>query len=180
MHVVILYGPPAVGKLTVAQHLSLLTGYSILHNHLLIDLAIAVYGRGTETSRKLSKHIRKVIIEDTHTRGLPGLILTLVHSQARETYIKTLVADVRSIGATAQLVHLSADQTSLERRVLEPSRLQFDKLTTVDGLRQKLAELKTPFAVIEGSLSINTDALSASEAATVIRHHLNLSIEDCQ
>ena len=38
MHVVFLYGPPAVGKLTIAQELQKKLGYKLLHNHLLISV----------------------------------------------------------------------------------------------------------------------------------------------
>ena len=38
-----LYGPPAVGKLSVAQALAARTGFRVLHNHLLINLASALF-----------------------------------------------------------------------------------------------------------------------------------------
>ena len=38
MNLVFIYGPPAVGKLTVAKELSLITGYPLFHNHLTRDL----------------------------------------------------------------------------------------------------------------------------------------------
>ncbi len=34
---VYLYGPPAVGKLTVATELQRLTGFRLFHNHLTVD-----------------------------------------------------------------------------------------------------------------------------------------------
>ncbi len=34
MQLVFLYGPPGVGKLTVGNALSALTGYKLFHNHL--------------------------------------------------------------------------------------------------------------------------------------------------
>lgn len=43
MNLVLIYGPPAVGKLTVATELAQLTGFRLLHNHLIGDLARAVF-----------------------------------------------------------------------------------------------------------------------------------------
>ena len=38
MKLIVIYGPPAAGKLTVAKELSKLTGFKVLHNHITIDL----------------------------------------------------------------------------------------------------------------------------------------------
>ena len=47
MRLVFLYGPPAVGKLTVAKALARLTGYKVFHNHLTIDLVASILDWGT-------------------------------------------------------------------------------------------------------------------------------------
>ncbi len=43
MKLVVLYGPPAVGKLSVTQVLAARTGFCVLHNHLLMDLSHALF-----------------------------------------------------------------------------------------------------------------------------------------
>jgi replication-associated recombination protein RarA len=43
MKLLFLYGPPAVGKLTVAREVSALTGYRLFHNHLTVNLTLAVF-----------------------------------------------------------------------------------------------------------------------------------------
>ena len=71
MKLVILYGPPAVGKLSIAQALAARTGFRVLHNHLLMDLSHALFGWVK----------RLAILPDTYellasrlpeTRALPG------------------------------------------------------------------------------------------------------------
>jgi replication-associated recombination protein RarA len=47
MNLIFLYGPPGVGKLTVAQELAGMTGYKLFHNHLTVDLVYAVFDFGT-------------------------------------------------------------------------------------------------------------------------------------
>lgn len=44
MKLVLLHGPPAVGKLTVAKELSKLTGIPLFHNHLTRDMVEGIYG----------------------------------------------------------------------------------------------------------------------------------------
>lgn len=41
------YGPPAVGILTVAREVAALTGYRLFHDHLTVNLALAVFDFGT-------------------------------------------------------------------------------------------------------------------------------------
>ena len=43
MKLIILHGPPASGKLTLAKLLKDELGYNILHNHLTVDIALEVY-----------------------------------------------------------------------------------------------------------------------------------------
>lgn len=43
MKLLFLYGPPAVGKFTVAKEWAALTGFKFLHNHLTIDLVTSVF-----------------------------------------------------------------------------------------------------------------------------------------
>ncbi len=43
MDFIFIFGPQAVGKMTVGQELSKLMGYRLLHNHLTIDIARALY-----------------------------------------------------------------------------------------------------------------------------------------
>lgn len=42
MNLLLLFGPLAVGKMTVGQELAKLTGYKLLHNHMTIDLVAQI------------------------------------------------------------------------------------------------------------------------------------------
>lgn len=48
MKLIILYGPPAVGKFTVAKELSKKTGIRLFHNHLSVDLVASILSFGDE------------------------------------------------------------------------------------------------------------------------------------
>lgn len=43
----ILFGPPAVGKMTVGKELSALTGMKLFHNHMTIELVLPFFEFGT-------------------------------------------------------------------------------------------------------------------------------------
>lgn len=53
MKLVILYGPPAVGKLTVGAELAELTGFKLFHNHLTTDMVMSLFPHGSETYTRL-------------------------------------------------------------------------------------------------------------------------------
>ena len=46
MKLIIIYGPPAAGKLTVGTELARLTGFKLFHNHLSIDYVKSVFDFG--------------------------------------------------------------------------------------------------------------------------------------
>jgi cytidylate kinase len=51
MNLILLYGPPAVGKLTIAKEIARLTGFKVFHNQLTVNLAAAIFPRGTPAYR---------------------------------------------------------------------------------------------------------------------------------
>ena len=55
MKLVVLFGPPAVGKMTVGRELERFTGLRLFHNHMTIDLALRFFDWGTPAFEKLSR-----------------------------------------------------------------------------------------------------------------------------
>ena len=176
MKLVMLYGPPAVGKLTVAQALAARTGFRVLHNHLLVDLSHALFGYGTLTSRALTHRLRATCLEAAREAALPGLILTYVYARDRDDYILGLCEQAELAGDDVCLVRLTCGVETLEARVADPSRTAFNKLTSVTGLRGKLAELSEPFGAVAGreSLGLRTDEMTPDELAEKIEEHFGL------
>jgi hypothetical protein len=75
---IIIFGPPAVGKMAVGMELSKQTGFKLLHNHMTIELLIQIFDYGTAKFRKLNSEFRRRIFEEVATSDLPGLIFTYV------------------------------------------------------------------------------------------------------
>ena len=55
MRLVFIYGPPGVGKLTVATALATLTGYRLCHNHLTVNLVTALFPPNTAAWDRLPR-----------------------------------------------------------------------------------------------------------------------------
>src|SRR5438270_6300026 len=78
MNFVVIFGPPAVGKMTVGQELARLTGYKLFHNHVTIDLVSEYFEFGTPPFSRLVREFRARIIQEAAASEMAGLIFTFV------------------------------------------------------------------------------------------------------
>ncbi len=78
MKLVIVFGPPAVGKMTVGYELAKLTGLKVFHNHMTIEIALNFFDFGQPEFHRLVNEFRKRIFEEVANSNLPGLIFTYV------------------------------------------------------------------------------------------------------
>lgn len=119
MKLVILFGPPAVGKMTVGYELERLTGLRLFHNHMAIDLVLRFFDFGTEPFGRLVNQFRRRIFEEVAASDLPGLIFTFVwaldHPEDKE-FIDQTCDIFKSRGATVHFVELSANLEERLRR----------------------------------------------------------------
>lgn len=75
---VMLVGPPAVGKMTVGHALAERTGLRLFHNHHTIDLVLRFFPFGSPPFGRLVGEFRRRIFEEVAASDLPGLIFTYV------------------------------------------------------------------------------------------------------
>lgn len=118
MRLLVLFGPPAVGKMTVGREVAKRSSFRLLHNHALIEPLLEVFDYGTPPFDRLLSEWREDVVEEAAACGT-DLLLTFVwgldlQSDADELtrYIRPYVAK----GADVRFVELSADlDTRLER-----------------------------------------------------------------
>ncbi len=77
MNLIVVFGPPAVGKMTVGQEIARLTGYKLFHNHITLDMVTPLFPFGTPECRQLVRELRTRIIAHAAQSSLPGLNLHL-------------------------------------------------------------------------------------------------------
>lgn len=176
MKLLFLYGPPAVGKFTVAKELATQAGFKLLHNHLTIDLASSVFEPGTESYFNLLRKIRFSILEAAAQASVPGLITTFVYGPARLKAVRHYVNQIDRIGEEIYFIRLYCDKSVLAERVIKEDRKKYGKLIDTEKLNKKLSELGNPFAEIkdEESLCIDTGILLPTEAAQEIKKYYKL------
>ena len=178
MKLILLYGPPAVGKLTIAKEIARLTGFKVFHSHLTVNLVEAIFPRGTPSRSKLLWDIRYVVFAEAAHAHLDGLIFTMVYGRNREQSIARCVEVVEPFGGEVCLVHVHCHVETLRQRVVREDRKQHGKITSVALLNEFLSHLapQAPFeaATRWDSLRLNTDVLSPVEAAQQVVVHYRL------
>jgi chloramphenicol 3-O-phosphotransferase len=178
MKLILLYGPPAVGKLTIATEIARLTGFPVLHAHLTVNLVAAILPRGTPAFQKLVWDIRYAVVAEAAQAPLDGLLFTMVYGRHREAFIARCVEIVEACGGDACLVHLYCPHETLRHRVMRDDRHQHGKITSVELLNAFLRTLEPhmPFTAATrwASLSLNTAVLQPLEAAQQVIAHYRL------
>lgn len=165
---VFIYGPPAAGKLTVAQELARISGYRLFHNHLTIDLAEALYPRGTPGYFELVDGLRWQMFERAARDSIP-LIFTYVYAHGPDdAYIRNLQLRLEAFGVQLHFVQLTCRREKLVERVLADSRKRFGKIRDVTKLGQLLEQydLQSPIPFVQ---SLCIDASEAPPYQTAAR-----------
>ena len=111
MNLIILFGPPAVGKTTIGTLLEQKLGYRLFHNHMIMDGVMHIFGRGSPSEDRLSKVIRTAVIQEAADAKI-DLIFTYVWNFSREKgkhNIDTYKHIYEAQGGNVYFVELVAD-----------------------------------------------------------------------
>ena len=171
---IFLYGPPAVGKLTVARAVAArLSGFRVLHNHVTADPVAEVLPFGTAAFWAAVERFREDLVESAAREGI-NLVYTFVFAPGDEPHVERIVAGYESVGGSVTFVQLVAPPEELLRRVGETGRKSHGKITDAASLQQVLRDHDV-FASIPGvdSRRIDVAATSAEDAADSIVEHLD-------
>lgn len=173
LKLIFMSGLPAVGKLTVAKELSEITEYKLFHNHLAVDLLLAVFEFGSEPFVELRESIWLSVFEQAGRAGLPGLIFTFnAENSVRQTFIGKMQEVVRANGGTICFVELICDEEELRRRLDTPARRQYGKLKSWEKYQElKVAGTFATPILPAPELVVNTGKLEARSAAKQIAEH---------
>jgi hypothetical protein len=123
---VLIFGPQAVGKMTVGQALAKQTGMKLLHNHMTIDLLEPLFGFTPEMWR-LTHQFREEIFKSFASTDEVGLITTFVWAFNKKDdweFVEKTCSIFRSKGAEIYLVELEADINERLKRNQTPNRLE--------------------------------------------------------
>ena len=175
MRLVFIYGPPAVGKLTVATELAKLTGFKLFDNHVSIDFVKSVFEYGTRRYWKLIEKYRLSMFKEVAKHGI-NIIFTFVYDKATDDpLVRKTIQIISKAGGSVSFVRLFCDEEELARRVRGKGRREMRKVSTKRSLASVLKRhgvgSDAPFHT---SLRIDKTRTPAKKSATMIARHYKL------
>ncbi len=176
----ILFGPPAVGKMTVGREIAERTGLKLFHNHMTIELVIQFFDFGTPQFQRLVDTYRQMMMEEVAQSDLPGLIFTFVWAldhRSDDDFVEQMADIFRAHGSDVYYVELYADlDVRLERNKGESRLVEKPTKRNIAESEARLLEHDAKFKFnsddeFEGKknyFKLDNTNLSAAEAAEEI------------
>lgn len=183
---IVLFGPPAVGKMTVGRAVCAGSDFRLFHNHHTIEPLHQIFGQQSPAFAILNAEFRRRVIEEAAAHDV-RLVFTTVWNLAGErdaTYIRGLVAPYVERDLPVRFVELHADlETRLDRNAgadrlaAKPSKRDLDHSVAHILEREAAFTMNTsPDAVLPGQrvlddfshLLLSTTDLRPSQAAARI------------
>lgn len=186
MKLVLIFGPQAVGKMTVGQELEKITGLKLFHNHMTIELVSHFFSYGSKEGKRLVSLFRQEIFEEVAKSDLEGLIFTYVWAfdmQADWDYVDKVCNIFEERGGEVYFVELEAEFEERLIRNKSPLRLEHkptkrniefserDLISTMEKYRlnSEDGEIKR-----KNYIRINNTKLSPEEVAKIIKKNFKL------
>ena len=184
-NLIVITGPQAVGKMTVAEKLKEQLGYSLMTNHDSIELSIKIFENGTKEQKELNELIRETVF-NTAIKNNNNLIFTFVtafNSKEDIDYLNKLRLMFEKSGGEFYLVELKADvKTRLERNIT-PHRLESKQSkNNIEWSNNELIESMKKYRlnsnddeyICQNHLKIDNTNLSPEEVANIVIEKFNL------
>lgn len=187
MTLLVIFGPPAVGKMTVGMEIENRTGLRLFHNHMTVDPVLQFFPYGSPSFAALVMDVRCRIFEEVAASDLPGMIFTYVWAfddPDDKAHIDRLVEIFRKRNARICFVELEATQAERLHRNETPLRLAEKKTKRdIQHSRQHLIDVDLrhrlntdrDFFYPDLHLKIDNTNLSAEAVAQRVIEHFGLS-----
>jgi len=186
MELIIIFGPPAVGKMAVGFELEKMTGYRLFHNHMTLELVNHFFDWDEPQFRKLVTEFRTRIFEEVAESKLPGLIFTYVWAldqsgdkeemdrycklfkkKPEDVYFAELYAD--------QNIRLARNKTELRlKHKRSKNNLNRSEARLLDCDKKYILNTNGDFFYPGKHIKINTNYMSALETARTIINKFGL------
>ena len=161
MKLVLLFGRPAVGKLTVARALAARTGGRLFHNHLTVNLVLSVYDFGTPGFVELREKIWMDVFRSAFSDRVPLLIFTFnPENTVAQRFVDGLLSE--AAGAEVIPVELLASEAAIEARIGARSRQRDGKTLDLRAYRELCAKGAFDAPVVRPArLRLDTERIAA-------------------
>lgn len=184
-NLIVVCGPQAVGKMTVAESLRDKLKYNLMMNHDSIEVSDRIFGFNTPAQREFNSIFREKAFELAVKHNV-DLLFTYVAAFEKEeeiNYLKTLEHQFKASGGNFYFVELSADLDTRLKRNLTPHRMErkaskkdtkwSEENLLKDSQRHRL-NTEEGEILFENHLKIDNTNLSPDEVADIVIGKYNL------
>ena len=182
---VLILGPPAVGKMTVGRALSAQTGFPLFHNHVPIEAVLPVFEFGSPAFNRLVSGFRQAMVTEVAQSDLPGLIYTIMFDFGNPKELDFIERMKSRFAPPTWRVVLAELEADLEERLIrngtherlaaKPSKRDVEasqaRLLAAEEKYQLNSDETFPYA---DHVKIDNTALTPDEAARRIAAHFDL------
>ena len=184
-NLIVVCGPHAVGKMTVAESLRDKLKYNLMMNHDSIEVSDRIFGFNTPAQREFNSIFREKAFELAIKHNV-DLLFTYVAAFEKEeeiNYLKTLEHQFTASGGNFYFVELSTDLDTRLKRNLTPHRMErkaskkdtkwSEENLLKDSQRHRL-NTEEGEILFENHLKIDNTNLSPDEVADIVIGKYNL------
>jgi shikimate kinase len=173
MKLIILYGPPAVGKLTVANELAAIADIKVFDAHQTIDIIEPIVTRQYAEFAAVVYDTWRTILAAAVSANQTDVVFTFpfaANLPRDMEFLPKLINDSREQDAEVYPVFLTCDKETLLSRATDESRQAYGKITTTKVMATMIEkyDFDTPLQ-IEGNVGFNTAEKSAKVVAAEIK-----------
>ena len=184
-NLIVIAGPQAVGKMTVAEKLKEKIGYSWMVNHDSIEVSKKIFDTNERAWRDLNRLIRENVFQ-TAIKNDVNMIFTFVIAfdmQEDIDYLNRLKNMFEASGGKFYFVELEADLETRLQRNLTPHRLEEKKSKRdVEWSEKELLDCMEKYQLnsnegeklFDNQIKINNTDLKPDEVANIVIENFNL------
>lgn len=184
MDILLIFGPHAVGKMTVGEEIEKRTKIPLFHNHMTIDLVLKFMPR--EDGIDLIKSMREEIMKKVAKGKSKGIIFTFIWA-FEEQSDWDFIDNIKSIfeGKNIFFVELNSDLDTRLKRNITQNRLEkkwtkrdveWSNRDVKEGVKKHRMTSNDGEINEKNYLRIDNTSLSASDVAMKIIDYFNLTI----
>ena len=170
----VVFGPPAVGKMTVGRAIAAASDFRLFHNHHTIEPLAEVFGFDHPSFERLKEVWRTQVLEEAAASGLQ-LVFTFawpVDDEEDEAIVRRTIAPYVDRGLPVSFVELYADlDTRLVRNVQADRVAAKPSKADLDWSDRHVREMDEKYRM-------NTDPGRPSPADAVLAEHRHLRLDN--
>src|SRR5688572_16251765 len=152
MRLVVIIGPPAVGKATVGKALDEGYGFKLFHNHVTLDMVASVFDWGTPAHGRLVEEFRVRVIEEAAAANI-DLVFTYVWAFSEPddgAPLRTYREIVKRHGGSVYFVELVAPASVRAVRNGLPSRRAMKRRSDESSAPEWIAQMDSKYEFDSG------------------------------